>query len=393
MLNHEEDENEKLIAGEFQLIEKISQGGFGDVHICQSIKTHKKYAIKIEYCEKRNPKSHLDREYKIHKVMQGAIGFPTIYCFYRKLPRKSENYYFSFSKKSSSYLVHELLGPSLDHLFFQCNHRFSLKTVLMIADQAISRLEYMHNKQFIHQDVKPDNLLIGTGNNSNIIYIIDFGLSRNFNEHKELIHDPMFNNTEFIGTSRYATISAHLGIEQTQKDDLESLSYSFVYFLKGKLPWQGIKVSDKELKNHLISQKKQTIPHCEVFDGLPSEFYRFFLSVHNLGQNERPNYSQYREMFRNLMIRKGYVYDYQYDWIDLKKKKIEIEQNLSENNEIIKIHPETDFNRNLRNSSKRICYENEKIIELKDKITDNVIQIDNCQHFLICSSFFNETML
>lgn len=387
---YEEEENEQIIAGEFKLIDKISQGGFGDVYVCESIKTQKKYAIKIEICEKRNPKvnSHLNREYRIHKIMQGATGFPKIHCFYTKLPPKSNNYYFSFSRKTTSYLVHELLGPSLDNLFFQCNHRFSLKTVLMIADQALCRLEYMHNKNFIHQDVKPDNFLIGTRNNSNILYLIDFGLSKNINEHKETIRDPMFNDPEFIGTSRYATISAHLGNEQTPKDDLESLSYSFVYFLKGKLPWQGVNVSDKQLKNHIISQKKQSIPHSKVFEGLPTEFYEFFLAVHNLPQNERPNYSLYREMFRKLMLKNGYVYDYQYDWIALNKKKIEIEQKKIENKnaDFVKIHPETDFNRNLKNSSKRICYENEKITELNDEVIENAIQIENCHHFIISYS-------
>lgn len=386
MINHEEEENLKLIAGEFKLLERISQGGFGDVRICQSVKNQKKYAIKIESNEKRSHKanSHLRNEYKIHKIMQGAVGFPKINCFCTKLPPKSPNYYYSFSTKSISYLVHELLGPSLENLFVQCNHRFSLKTVLMIADQVLCRLEYMHNKRFIHQDIKPDNFLMGTGTNSNVIYIIDFGLSKSIDEHKETMHDPMLIDQEFIGTSRYATISAHLGYEQSQKDDLESLSYSFVYFLKGKLPWQGIDVSDKELKCHLISQKKQSIPHVDVFDGLPSEFYQFFQLVHNLNFNERPNYSLYRQMFRNLMIKKGYVYDYKYDWIVLDIKKIETEKKLAENEncEVIKIHPETDFNRNLRNSSKRICYENEKIIELKSYDCENRAGIKNNQDFV-----------
>lgn len=385
MIYHEEEE-EELIAGEFQILDKISKGGFGDVRSCQSIKTQKKYAIKIEPCEIKNSNlcSHLKREYHMYKVLHGAIGFPNIYCFMTKLPSKKPNHYYAFPKRSYSYLVHELLGPSLESLFAFCHHRFSLKTVLMIADQVLCRLEYIHNKGFVHRDIKPDNFLIGTENNSNVIYMIDLGLSSDIPVQKELIRDPMKLDQEFVGTSRFATISAHLGYEQSQKDDLESLSYSFVYFLKGKLPWQGINISDKNLKCHLISQKKQSIPHNAVFEGLPSEFYIFFQLVHNLGFKEKPKYSQYREMFRKLMIKKGYIYDYQYDWVMLQNKNTEVQQRMAENDntEIIKIHSETDFNRNLRNSSRRICYEKVRTIEINDLNTNNNahnvnVQVDN----------------
>lgn len=138
-------------------------------------------------------------------------------------------------------LVMELLGPSLEDLFNFCSRKFSLKTVLLLADQLVSwmpvppsaccpfkvfyeslfsplltiqinRIEYIHSKNFIHRDVKPDNFLMGLGKKGNLVYIIDFGLAKKYRDARSHQHIPYRENKNLTGTARYASINTHLGV-------------------------------------------------------------------------------------------------------------------------------------------------------------------------------------
>lgn len=109
-------------------------------------------------------------------------------------------------------LVMELMGSSLEELFTQCGRRFSLKTVLMLADQMVARLEYLHSRHLIHRDVKPDNFLMGTSSKRSFVYLIDFGLAKKYRDHKTHQHIPYAENRQLTGTARYASINCHLGI-------------------------------------------------------------------------------------------------------------------------------------------------------------------------------------
>lgn len=169
----------------------------------------------------------------------------------------------------------DLLGPSLEDLFSFCGRKFGLKTTIMIADQMISRIEYMHSKNYIHRDIKPDNFLIGLGKRSNMVFVIDFGLAKKFRDPKTHQHIPYKENKNLTGTARYASINAHLGVEQSRRDDLEAIGYVLIYFIKGKLPWQGVNVQNKTEKYHKIMEKKMQTPVEYLCLGVPSKTFIF----------------------------------------------------------------------------------------------------------------------
>ncbi|KAM7371279.1 hypothetical protein PAMP_010764 [Pampus punctatissimus] len=198
-------------------------------------------------------------------------------------------------------MVMELLGPSLEDLFNFCSRKFSLKTVLLLADQMISRIEYIHSKNFIHRDVKPDNFLMGLGKKGNLVYIIDFGLAKKYRDARTHQHIPYRENKNLTGTARYASINTHLGIEQSRRDDLESLGYVLMYFNLGSLPWQGLKAATKRQKYERIT-----------------EFATYLNFCRSLRFDDKPDYSYLRQLFRNLFHRQGFSYDYVFDWNMLK---------------------------------------------------------------------------
>lgn len=192
----------------------------------------------------------------------------------------------------------------------------------MIADQMIQRIEFIHAKNFLHRDIKPDNFLIGTDKKAHMIYIIDFGLAKRFRNAKTGDHIPYRDGKSLTGTARYASINTHLGLEQSRRDDMESIGYVLMYFLKGKLPWMGMQAKTKDEKYDKIKDKKISVTVEALCRGFPKEFSRYLEYCRNLGFEDKPDYTSYRRMFSNLMTQEGYTYDFQYDWL-LKKSERE----------------------------------------------------------------------
>jgi len=235
---------EPRVGNKYRLGRKIGSGSFGEIYLGTNTQTNEEVAIKLESVRTKHPQ--LLYESKLYRILQGGTGIPNIRWF------GVEGEY--------NVLVMDLLGPSLEDLFNFCSRKFSLKTVLMLADQMINRIEYVHSKCFLHRDIKPDNFLMGLGRRANQVYIIDFGLAKKYRDTVSYQHIPYRENKNLTGTARYASINTHLGIEQSRRDDLESLGYVLMYFLRGSLPWQGLKAGTKKQKYDKISEKKNFYP-------------------------------------------------------------------------------------------------------------------------------------
>ncbi|KAF5941886.1 hypothetical protein HYC85_019528 [Camellia sinensis] len=289
-----------VIGGKFKLGRKIGSGSFGELYLGVNVQSGEEVAVKLEPVKTKHPQLHY--ESKLYMLLQGGTGVPHLKWF------GVEGEY--------NAMVIDLLGPSLEDLFNYCNRKFTLKTVLMLADQLINRVEYMHSRGFLHRDIKPDNFLMGLGRKANQVYIIDYGLAKKYRDLQTHKHIPYRENKNLTGTARYASVNTHLGVEQSRRDDLESLGYVLI------LPWQGLKAGTKKQKYDKISEKKMLTPIEVLCKSHPSEFISYFHYCRSLRFDDKPDYSYLKKLFRDLFIREGYQFDYVFDWTILKYPQI-----------------------------------------------------------------------
>jgi len=293
-----------IVGAKYRILRKIGSGSFGDIYLGINITNGEEVAIKLEQMKARHPQ--LLYESKVYKILQGGVGIPHIRWFGQE--------------QSYNILVMDLLGPSLEDLFNFCSRRFTMKTVLMLADQMIGRIEFIHNKNFIHRDIKPDNFLMGIGRHCNKLFIIDFGLAKKYRDSRSRTHITYREDKNLTGTARYASINAHLGIEQSRRDDMESLGYVLMYFNRGCLPWQGLKAATKKQKYEKISERKMSTAVEMLTKGFPAEFAMYLNYCRGLRFDEPPDYMYLRQLFRILFRTLHHQYDYTFDWTMLKQK-------------------------------------------------------------------------
>ena len=289
------------VGGRYRLGKKIGTGAFGEIFEGTDIFDNSSVAIKLEHNSVKYPQ--LLFEAKLLKSIPGT-GIPIMH-------------WFGIAGEYNA-MVMDLLGQNLEDLYNYCAKNFTLKTILMIIIQMIERLKHVHDNHYIHRDIKPENFLIGKDTTAKTIYLLDFGLAKRYRDEYTHIHIPLKENRNLTGTARYASCNAHNGLEQSRRDDMESIAYVILYFFRKKLPWQGLKCKDKNEKHAKIKEIKMSMTPEKLFEGIPKEFADYLTMVKKLGFEDEPAYKSYIQMFNKLFKAKEFEMDYIYDWVTVK---------------------------------------------------------------------------
>ena len=291
----------RLFFNKYRLIKNIGGGSFGQIYSAKY--KNNWFALKFE--QKNQNQNLLENEGHIMSYLQSKY-----------LP-----YIYSFGQSGEfNVLVMELMGKSLENIFENSNpKKFSVNCVAKLGLQMIEILRFIHNKNIIHRDIKPDNFVVGKNDKNKNLYILDFGLAKKYRSSKTLEHYPMIKHKNLTGTARYASINALNGLSQSRRDDLEAVGYVLLYFLRGKLPWQGIRLKKKEERYNRIMEKKiETTPE-ELCKDFPQEFELYIKYCRGLEYTEDPDYIYLMKLFNNVL--KGYSENI-YDWDIINKTAI-----------------------------------------------------------------------
>jgi len=297
-----------LVAGRYQITgDAIACGAFGCVYKATDLKEPgikgKLYAVKVENLDCEYPQ--LGHESRMYKVLEGVKGIPRSYLYEEK--------------DNTAVLVMDMLGDSLQKLFGKMKNAFSVKSCLMLAEQMITRLQSLHEENYVHRDLKPANFCMGYPGTKerNTVFLLDFGLTKKWRNHLTKDIRP-FEQRYYgtVGTDMFASRVAHQGMEQARKDDLESLGYIFLYFMKS-LPWannlEGMET--EEILTNIRDLKKNKAVH-DYSTTIPREFMDYLNICRNMKFAEDPDYEKLRNLFRGCAKKLNipYPYDYKFDW-------------------------------------------------------------------------------
>jgi len=287
--------------GKFELGKKLGAGCFGEVYRGTNKETSGDIAIKTEECNSSAPQ--LAKEYDMLKTLRDpkpVQGFAECFAF-----RTDGGY---------NLLVMDLLGRSIEEMVQKCQGRFTPKTTSIIASQLLHRIEYLHAKGLVHRDIKPENFMFGIKDKVHHIYVIDFGLSKKYWDKGK--HNAIKSKLSLTGTARYASINAHMGVEQSRRDDLEAIGHMFMYFLRGSVPWSGLEARTKEEKYRKIMDKKKDTPLPELCAGYPKAFENYLDYARHLDFSTKPDYDMMQDWFKQVNNEFGVTAAWQYQWFE-----------------------------------------------------------------------------
>ena len=287
----------KILLQKFKIIKRIGKGAFGSVYLGKDLSKEEYVAIKLEIRDQND--IILERETYILYMLKG-LGIPQVIAYGHNL--------------KYNILIQELLGKSLDNILFDKKYKFSLKDSCMAGIQILDRLEYIHNKGIIHRDIKADNFLIGI-KKKEIIYIIDFGLAKQYLNNKTGKHVKYCVNKKWSGTSRFASANTLKGIEPSRRDDMESFCYLLLYLMKGSLPWDQINEPSEINEILIIYKMKEYMPADIMFKDLPWQMSEFYKYCKNLNFEQKPNYNYLRKLLINILEYIGEKNDLYFSWI------------------------------------------------------------------------------
>lgn len=284
----------------YKVERKLGKGGFGQVYVGRRVSSSTpngsdkknganatEVALKFEHVSSKGCNHGPPYEWQVYNTLGGIHGVPRVH--YKG--RQGDFYV----------MIMDVLGPSLYDVWNKNAHLMTTEMVACIAIEAISILETMHSKGYVHGDVKPENFLLGPPGTpeEKKLFLVDLGLASEWRDtfsgrHVEYDQRP----DVFRGTVRYASVHAHLGRIGSRRDDLESLAYTLIFLLRGRLPWQGFQ---GENKNFLVIKKKMATSPESLCCFCPLPFRHFVEYVVNLKFDEEPNYAKCISLFDGIV--------------------------------------------------------------------------------------------
>ena len=299
-------QDNKYIFKKYKPIKKIGKGSFGNIYSAIRLKDKNVFAMKTEKL-KKSKYNILESEAYYLYTLQG-FGFPKLISF-----GHTKNY---------NILIETLLDKSLEDLYIKNKIESNLGDICLIGIQLLDRLEWIHSKDIIYRDIKPENFLLGI-NDPNVIYVIDFGLCKKYRSSKTGKHILPKITSKFNGNFQFASINALKGKESSRRDDLISLGYMLIFLLKKELPWK-FKLGILNISKYFeLIYLKETDGCGKLFKNLPEELIQFFKYKKTLKFEQEPNYTFLRSLLIKIIVNLKFDYEkLTFSWINLKDKKI-----------------------------------------------------------------------
>ena len=357
----------EYIFKKYKPIKKIGRGNFGNIYLVINIKDLITFAMKTEKISAKLKTLESEAYYLF--TLQG-FGIPKLISYGHT--------------KKYNILIETLLDKSLYYIFVKYRKKCSLVDMCLIAIQLLDRLEWIHSKDIIYRDVKPENFLIGS-EDPNVIYVVDFGLCKKYRSSKTGKHLLPKLTGKFIGTLAYASQNVIRGKESSRRDDLISLGYVLIKLLKGYLPWPLDLKGKNKNKYFELLYLKETDGKGKLFENIPEELVDYIKYTKNLKFEQDPNYSYLRSLFIKIITKKSLNYKFlSLSWTDVKNNKKKL-SGLPNNNSYRKSSSRYRLLQNIKEERiRRLHTESKKISNLKN--ISNYFSISNEKNCLTAES-------